>query len=111
MVVRSEGVIAGAWISRAQPEAPERIVARVREVLTTNPKAQQLDVGDALLDAADELLRLVLRGGEEPARERALDLLAADACVTWAFEAAAEDPGTISERARATMQRLQRVVA
>ena len=86
-------------------------MARVREVLATNPKAQQLEVGDALLDAADELLRLVLRDGEEPARERALDLLAADACVTWAFEAAAEDPETLSSRAHETMQRLQRVVA
>ena len=105
------GVEADEWISLAQPEAPERLVARVREVLATNPKAKQLGVADALLDAADALLRLALREGDDPARERALDLLAADACVTWAFEAAADDPGTLSARARATMQRLQQVVA
>jgi len=107
----SRSVNAGDWIAQAQPEAPERLVARVREVLATNPKAKQLGVAEALLDAADALLRLVLREGDEPARERALDLLAADACVTWAFEAAADDPGTLGERARATMQRLQEVVA
>ena len=101
----------GEWIAQAQPEAPERLVARVREVLATNPRAKQLSVSEALLDAADALLRLVLRDGDEPARERALDLLAADACVTWALEVAADDPGTLSERARATMQRLQQVVA
>lgn len=98
---------ADAWIAHARPDAPERLVARVREVLATNPKAKS----EALLDAADALLRLVLREGDELARERALDLLAADACVTWAFEAAADDPGTLSERARATMERLQQVVA
>ena len=102
---------AGVWIAQAQPEAPERLVARVREVLATNPKAKQLGVAEALLDAADALLRLVLRDGDDPARERALDLLAADACVTWAFEAAADDPETLSARARETMQRLQQVVA
>ena len=102
---------AGDWIAQAQPEAPERLVARVREVLATNPKARQMGVAEALLDAADALLRLVLREGDDPARERALDLLAADACVTWAFEAAADDPDTLGARARETMQRLQQVVA
>jgi hypothetical protein len=103
-------VRAGDWIAQAQPEAPERLVTRVREVLATNPKAKQSGVAEALLDAADVLLRLVLREGDELARERALDLLAADACVTWAFEAAADDPGTLSARAQETMQRLQQVV-
>lgn len=102
---------AADWIATAQPEAPERLVTRVREVLATNPKARQAGVAEALLDAADTLLRLVLRAGDDPARERALDLLAADACVTWAFEAAADDPDTLSARARETMQRLQQVVS
>ena len=101
---------AGDWITRAQPEAPERLVARVREVLATNPKAKQLGVAEALLDAADALMRIVLREGGDPARERALDLLAADACVTWAFEAAADDPETLSAKAQETMHRLQQVV-
>lgn len=102
---------AAEWIAQAQPEAPERLVARVREVLELNPKAKQLGVAEALLDAADALLELVLREGEEPARARAPDLLAADACVTWAFEVAADDPNTLVERARTMMHRLEQVVA
>jgi len=102
---------AAEWIAQARPEAPERLVARVREVLEMNPKAKELEVADALLDAADALLKLVLREGGETARERALDLLAADACVTWAFEVAADDPVTLGARARASMQRLEQVVA
>ncbi len=102
---------AAEWIAQAQPEAPERLVARVREVLELNPRAKQLGVAEALLDAADALLVLVLRDGDEPARERALDLLAADACVTWAFEVAADDPETLVERARTMMHRLEQVVA
>jgi hypothetical protein len=104
-------VRAAEWIGQAQPEAPERLVVRVREVLELNPRAKQLGVAEALLDAADALLVLVLRDGDEPARERALDLLAADACVTWAFEVAADNPDTLVERARKMMQRLEQVVA
>jgi len=48
-------------------------------------------------------LRRVLEGGAV-ARANALDLLAADACVTWAFEAAADEPVSIAGRAElATM--------
>jgi len=108
-------VKAAEWIARARPEAPERLIARVREVLEANPKVKELGVAEALLDAADALLVLVLRDGGEPAREhareRALDLLAADACVTWAFEVAADNPDTLVERARTMMHRLVQVVA
>ena len=57
---------------------------------------------DAFIEASGALLRRVLEGGTL-ARANALDLLAADACVTWAFEAAADDPGAIANHAeRAT---------
>jgi hypothetical protein len=39
-------------------------------------------------------------------RAAALDLLAADALATYAFEAAADDPDAIPARARAAMARL-----
>jgi hypothetical protein len=98
------------WIAQARPEAPEALVQRVREVLASDPRGGTLDVAGALLEAANALLDAVLRDGGA-GRERALDLLAADACVTWAFEAAADDPATLGERARLTMQRLEQVVA
>jgi len=102
---------ASAWIGDARPEAPERLIARVREVLESHPKWEQLPVADALVEAADALLREVLREGDGPARDRALDLLAADACVTWAFEAAADEPSKLVRRARSAMERLAQGVA
>lgn len=98
------------WISTAKPEAPERLVTRVREVLEASSRAPQAAVADALVDAAEILLREVLEEAEGPARDKALDLLAADACVTWAFEAASDDPASLGDRAKATMERLARVV-
>jgi hypothetical protein len=45
----------------------------------------------------------VLEGGAV-ARANALDLLAADACVTWAFEVAADVPATIAAHAERATQ-------
>ena len=101
---------AAAWIAAAKPEAPERLVARVREVLDAHPAWSKAPVAEALVEAAEVLLREVLREGDGPARDRALDLLAADACVTWAFEAAADDPAALGAHAKATMERLAHVV-
>lgn len=99
-----------AWIAAARPEAPHRLVTRVNEVLDARPLRGTASVAEDLIEAADLLLREVLREADGPARDRALDLLAADACVTWAFEAAAEDPAGLGARAKATMERLARVV-
>ncbi len=68
---------------------------------------------DPLIDACDGALTGVLEkgevgraavGGDHHAMANAL--LAADAFVTWAFEAAADDPATISARADAAMRRI-----
>lgn len=101
---------AAEWIATAKPEAPERLVARVREVLDAGSRTPKASVADALVDAAEMLLREVLEEADGPARDKALDLLAADACVTWAFEAAADDPDSLGDRAKATMERLAKVV-
>lgn len=101
---------AAEWILAARPEAPERLVARVREVLDAHPQWGQVPVAEALIEAADALLRTVLVEGEGAPRDKALDLLAADACVTWAFEAAAGDPASLGAHAAATMERLAQVV-
>lgn len=93
-------------------EVPERLVARVQEVLAAHPQWQLLPAADSLVSVADELLRGVLaqREGNGSPRDQALDLLAADACVTWAFEAAADQPGSLGAHASATMERLAAAV-
>ncbi|HEX7979046.1 MAG TPA: hypothetical protein VF461_10615, partial [Gemmatimonadaceae bacterium] len=70
-------------------------------------------LGPALESDADDAVGACLRAGEELAREllqenatsrdSALDLLAADALVTYAFEAASERPGELAARSRAAM--------
>lgn len=60
---------------------------------------------DPLMVACDGALQRVLDAGALQ-RRTAPDLLAADAFVTWAFEAAADDPATIAERAERAMKRI-----
>lgn len=98
-----------SWVGAAGSESPGALVARVVEVLAAHPDWESLPTAEALLKAGEELLASVLGHGEGEGREVALDLLAADACVTWAFEAAADEPGTLPERAESAMQRIAEV--
>lgn len=59
----------------------------------------------ALLDAAEQAMTTLLDGGCLT-RESGLDLLAVDALVTYAFEAAADDPGQLDACARTALVRL-----
>lgn len=95
-----------AWIGARAPEAPERLVARVLEVFAEHPTWVALPAADAFLSAGESLLVEVLPGDSGAARENALDLLASDACVTWAFEAAADAPATLTARAIDAMRRI-----
>lgn len=97
-----------AWVESARPEAPRALTARVVEVLGAHPEWEALPVTDALTLAGEWLLESVMTRDAGDARDRAtaLDLLAADACVTWAFEVAATDPDQLPERARQVMMRI-----
>jgi len=67
-----------------------------------------LDAGaaaDACLQSAERLAVELLRG-PSTTRDSALDLLAADALVTYAFEAAAESPADLAPRAAEAMRRI-----
>ncbi len=62
-------------------------------------------VAEALLQACEEALDRVLRSADGE-RETALDLLSADAYVTYAFEAAADDPSRLPALAERAMRRI-----
>lgn len=81
---------------------------RVLDLLREHPEWDELPVADVLANAGQALLHGVLARSGEGAGDRAnaLDLLAADACVTWAFEAAADDPDAVAARAMAERQRI-----
>jgi len=94
-----------AWLRARTPAAPARLAERIEESLGERCDATDARAADACLDAADELLRELLRR-PSAGRESALDLLAADALVTYAFEAAAREPATLVSRADDAMRRL-----
>lgn len=98
-----------AWVRAHGAEAPAALVDRVLEVLASHAEWHAVPTADALLGAGEELLASVLGEHSGEGRAVALDLLAADACVTWAFEAAADAPGTLPARAEAAMQRIAEV--
>ncbi len=97
------------WIASRTPKAPDRLVERVREVIATHPEWERLPVAEALVSAGESLLAEVLADRDGGARDAALDLLAADACITWAFEAAADNPESLVKRAEDAMRRLAAV--
>jgi hypothetical protein len=84
-----------AWLDTRRPAAPAALRAQVARAVTAGPlplPAHLVEVGRALLE----------RVASQPAggRELALDLLAADAFITYAFEAQAElDVGGIARLA------------
>ena len=90
------------WLDTRRPVPPpalrERIDAALGETL-------QSDVSDALescLSAGERLVESLLRNNATT-RESALDLLAADALVTYAFEAGSDRPRELASRARDAM--------
>lgn len=79
------------WLEPRLGGAPSELAEAVRGLVsdvTTDSRLGGLDVPDTLAAAALRGLDGVL-AQEEPAREAALQLLAADASLTYAFEAAA----------------------
>jgi hypothetical protein len=98
------------WLTSREPEAPPALTTCVRELLESHPEWERLPRVDAFIEASELLLRRVLEGGAV-ARANALDLLAADACVTWAFEAAADDPRSIAGSAERAMRGIAAIAA
>jgi hypothetical protein len=93
------------WLRSRTPAAPAALIARVQAALGAESSAVAEAAPERLLDAAVSLLEPLL-AREDAGRESALDLLAADALVTYAFEAASADPEALDARTRDAMIRL-----
>lgn len=100
-----------AWIKAHAAEAPPALVARVTRLIESDAALEAMPTAEALVAAAEHLLGEVVKAGATSGREIALDLLAADSCVTWAFEAASELPSELAARAEAAMRQLAQVAA
>jgi hypothetical protein len=88
------------WLADRQPTPPATLAARLGEVLPADAAG-----ADGCLEAGEALLERLL-ADDCAARGSALDLLVVDALVTYAFEAAADDPTTLEARAERAMLRI-----
>jgi hypothetical protein len=100
---------AAKWVASHAEQPPAALRARLDAVLGTDVVGAEPAVAPALLHAGETLLAAILRSGSTQ-RDAALDLLTADALVTYAFEAAAETPELLDARAAAAMRSISAVV-
>jgi hypothetical protein len=87
---------------------PPALARRMRDALESYQRAAgaaPAETPESYLGAGERLLTQLL-SGDCTSRNCALDLLAADALVTYAFELAANDPSRIGERAQQAIARL-----
>ena len=88
------------WLAARRPAPPPPLARRLREVLGgVEPDAR------GCIEAAEGLLTRLL-DEDCAARGAALDLLVADALITYAFEIAADDPTSLERVADAAMTRI-----
>lgn len=101
---------AGAWVAAHAEQPPAALRARLDAMLSSaHGDERSAPVSTALLDAGQTLLRSILSSGSTQ-RDAALDLLTADALVTYAFEAAADDPASLDAHAARAMRAIAAVV-
>ena len=95
----------GEWLARRTPPPPPALRTRLEQALGDATPTDDPDVPERCLRAAERLVRELLRSNCTT-RESALDLLTADALVTYAFESAAESPADLTARATEAMRRI-----
>ena len=94
-----------AWLQSRAPAPPDAMLARVVAALGRRADEDAARASALCLEAAVDRLEQLL--AQDPiGRDSAFDLLAVDALVTYAFEAAASDVDQLDERAKSAMRRL-----
>ncbi|HET7586060.1 MAG TPA: hypothetical protein VFK13_14185 [Gemmatimonadaceae bacterium] len=93
------------WLESRTPRPPAELAARLGDALGAAAARNAASAYDAMLDAAERMLaELTLHPCVE--RGQAMELLTADALITYAFESAAEAPEQVAARARQALVRL-----
>jgi hypothetical protein len=98
----------GQWLDSRTPAAPPNLRDRLHAALDTWARADAAWACEICLKAAEAILAGVVAEGQA-GRHAALDLLAADALVTYAFEAASDDPALLADRSDRAMMRIARL--
>lgn len=94
----------GEWLRSRTPRPPAALSVRLESVLVESLDESADQVPDLFLAAGERLVAELLRN-DSTSRDSALDLLTADALLTYAFEAAGCDAG-IDARATEAMARM-----
>ena len=100
----------GEWLAARVPVPPPALRDRVTSQLGDALSRDVREAPSHFLAAGERLAASLIASGST-SRESALDLLAADALVTYAFEAASEAPADIAERAAEAMVRIAALAA
>jgi hypothetical protein len=98
-------VTVGEWLDARTPTPPPALRARLRQQLGPALGDDVREASSRFLGAGERLVAALLASGSTT-RDSALDLLAADALVTYAFEAASESPADLATRAAEAMVRI-----
>jgi hypothetical protein len=93
------------WLASRMPSPPADLLARLSECVGSAAHDTVDVLPERAIETAERMLRQLLSTGDT-GRTTALDLLVVDALVTYAFEAAADQPDTLGPRAQTAMHRL-----
>ena len=96
------------WLAHREPSPPRELRERLEALVLAAP--EQGDPAATLIAAAEGVLARLAREASDD-RATALDLLAVDALVTYAFEYAAASPDEIPRLSARAMSRLSAVPA
>ena len=95
----------GEWIGARGVGAPAHLVSEMHRALGQAVDEPDAAAREVMVNAADGLVSDLLDQGRT-GRDSALSLLAADALVTLALEAAADEPASLVARADGAMRSL-----
>jgi hypothetical protein len=93
------------WLDARRPVPPPALRARIDQALAGSLETDADGACEACLRAGERVVEALLRDNAT-ARESAIDLLAADALVTYAFEAASDRPKELASLATDAMARI-----
>jgi hypothetical protein len=94
------------WLRSRRPVPPAQLMSRMEAAFSQSAPGP---LSDSLIDAATRLLGEVAYSEGANEREAAFDLLAADALITYAVEAAVENPSTFTENVDAMIKRIAEI--
>ncbi len=95
----------GEWLASRALQPPEALRDRIEGALGDAMKQDAGDATDVCMAEAERIVRDVLRH-DCTSRDSALDLLTADALMTYAFEAAGNAPSSLGQKAAEAMRRI-----